>query len=503
MDLQGSFVPPEVLLTIIKLLPCEDIRSLRKVCTILNAYSTPYAIRRIYLSAHWRDRENMTRISQHPVLSRFIEEIVYDSTNCEEHLTDLDAYKDLFGAGTLRQQDGQSYTEMSVIRGHAFYHGICSEQASLREYRGPHLTRPMDDSVRPPNFEAMLYSPHFFSQVMEYLPDDLVRLVRALPRMPRVSQITLSDCRWTTHPDRCQILQDWKDSLGRPSTFSIHNKGRRGLEAAVLNPRPWPEITEEFNPAFDRDWYRGFRVITQALAMTRNHGVTHLGIERDGFASGLSWTMLQLSPPETVMLSSAFRNLKVIVLKIDTTSPPNNGQFANGNPCLAAALASAHSLEHLTIHFDRQDYFGEPYVTSFDGLVGYRYWPHLQSVSFANIVFPKRDVLLFLARHRFKLEALVLDRVFLATSRPNESERDNTYQWKDIFRFMASRMLALQSLTVYTDPAYDWTNPRFHACNAKDVQKLLESGGEDPPSVSCSHDIEYRQARLTLLSCFA
>ncbi|KAL9024595.1 MAG: hypothetical protein Q9196_006402 [Gyalolechia fulgens] len=97
MDLQGSFVPPEVLLSIIKLLPCDDIRNLRKVSPTLNAYSIPYAVRRVYLSTHWRDRENLTRISQHPVLSRFIEEIVYDSTNCEEYLTDLDAYKDLFG----------------------------------------------------------------------------------------------------------------------------------------------------------------------------------------------------------------------------------------------------------------------------------------------------------------------------------------------------------------------------------------------------------------------
>ncbi|KAL8935558.1 MAG: hypothetical protein Q9211_004641 [Gyalolechia sp. 1 TL-2023] len=161
MDLQGSFVPPEVLLSIIKLLPCDDIRNLRKVSPTLNAYSIPYAVRRVYLSTHWRDRENLTRISQHPVLSRFIEEIVYDSTNCEEYLTDLDAYKDLFGAGTLRHQDGQSYTEVSVIRGHAIYHRIYSEPASLKEYRGPYLTRSMDDTARPPDFQAMLVaSPH-------------------------------------------------------------------------------------------------------------------------------------------------------------------------------------------------------------------------------------------------------------------------------------------------------------------------------------------------------
>ncbi|KAL8934416.1 MAG: hypothetical protein Q9216_005926 [Gyalolechia sp. 2 TL-2023] len=491
MNFQGSFVPSEVLRTIVMLLPCEDIRNLRRVCRVLNFFSAKHAVRRIYLSAHWKDRENLTLISQHPDFSKSVEELVYDSTNCEEHLTDLDAYKKLFGLGTLHHQNGQSYTELSVIRGHALYHQIWSEQASLKEYRGPHLTKPMDDIARPTKFEAMLCAPHLFSQVMEYLPDDLVRLVRALPRMPRLRRITLADCRWTTHPDRHQVAQDGKDSLGRPSTFSIHNKGRRGLDAAVLDPRPWPEITEEFNPAFDRDWYRGFRVITQALAITKNHHVEYLGIERDGFASGLSWTMLQLSPPETIILCSSFRHLKTIELKIDTTSPPSKGQLASGsNFCLAAALASAHDLEHMAIHFDRQDYFGERDVTSFNGLIGSHHWPWLKSVSFADIVFLEEDVLSFLAHHKW-LRTIVLDHILIVTNQSDESERDTTCQWKDIFRYMASHMFVLQSLTVNANPRCDWSQSHFHACNLKDVRKLLKSGGEDPPSITCSHDIEH------------
>ncbi|KAI4181553.1 MAG: hypothetical protein L6R41_006560 [Letrouitia leprolyta] len=492
MDPQSLFVPPEVLLTIIELLPCGDVRSLRAVCATLNFYCLPYAIRRVYLSTHWKDRENLTQISQHPALSQFVEEIVYDSTNYEDYLTDLDTYKELLTTGAKKSRGSQSSTNSSIIRGHALYQQAYAEQASLREYRGPCMTRPMDDTVRPRHFEAMLCVASCFYQVAEYLPDDLVRLVRALTRMPKVNRITLSDCRWTKHHDHAQVALDWTDICSRPHTYSIYNQGKRGLEAVVVDPRPWPEITENSIPAFDVNWYRGFRVVTQALAMTGNDSVTHLGIERDGTASGLSWTMLQPASHDASIMCRSFRHLKTIDLQIDTTAPRNNGWFTNGNPLhtyLPTALASAAGLEHLTIHFDRQDYDTEGYLTSFAGLIGYNHWSHLQSVSLANIVLLRSDALRFLGRHRRSLKSLTLDRVFLTTSWPNDRERDNSSGWKKVFLWLAAaRIIALQSLTVDTDPTYDWTRPRFHACNARDVQRLLESGGDEQPSVPCLHD---------------
>ncbi|KAL8708345.1 MAG: hypothetical protein Q9225_007613 [Loekoesia sp. 1 TL-2023] len=494
MDFRGSFVPPEILLAIVKLVSRRDISNLRQVCKTLNEYSTRFLIRRVYLSTHWKDRENLTRISQHPVLSKSVREIVYDATNYEDYWLDLCYYQEFFGGGKSPCIGEQSYTKISVTRGHALYKQAYSDQAMLAEYCKPFLTRSMDNDTRPSDFEAMLFDPQCLYQVAEFLPDDLLRLVRALPRMPNVTHVTLSDCRWTKHRNRYHHLDDWAPATSPEYTFAIQNEGSKGLEAVVLDPRPWPNPHEDFPPMHDRDRYRGFRVITQALAMTRNRSVTHFAVKRGQSSSGLAWEMFDVPLREGRALSISFRHLKSIVLKFDT-SKANGRVTQNSKSFLPSCLASAMGLEQLTIELEEDVRGIDTTAISFIGLVGHHHWERLRSVSFAHVTFPIKEFLDFLLRHHHSLRSLALESVFMALEpRASATDRESLYQEGILFRSMALCKLNLETLTVQTGTYYPMTRSWYHACNADDVLKLLHSEGQwcqERPLVRCSHDVNY------------
>lgn len=494
MDFHGSFVPPEILLAIVKLVSRRDISNLRQVCKTLNEYSTRFLIRRVYLSTHWKDRENLTRISQHPVLSKSVEEIVYDATNYEDYWLDLRYYQEFFGGGKSPCIGEQSYTKISVTRGHALYKQAYSDQAMLAEYCKPFLTRSMDDDTRPSDFEAMLFDPQYLYQVAEFLPDDLLRLVRALPRMPNVTHVTLSDRRWTKHHSRYHHLDDWAPATCPEYTFAIQNEGSKGLEAVVLDPRPWPSQHEDFPPMYDRDWYRGFRVITQALAMTRNRSVTHFDVKRGQPSSGLAWEMFDIPLRDGRALSISFRHLRSIVLQLDTSNPDGLANKTSKS-FLPSCLASAYGLEQLTIELEEDVSEVDTKVTSFTGLMGQHHWQHLRSVSFAHITFPMKEFLVFLLRHRVSLRSLALGNVFMEPeSWASAMDRESLYQCEILFQSMAQCKLNLETLTVRTGTYYGMTGSWYHACNADAVLKLLHSGGQwcqERPLVRCSHDMKY------------
>ncbi|KAL8645551.1 MAG: hypothetical protein Q9210_006645 [Variospora velana] len=490
MDFNNTSVPPEILIGIIECLPCKEIRSLRAVCRDLNEYASPFAIQRVYLSTQWKDRENLTRISQHPILSKSVHEIFVDATNYDEDLFGLAAYQSFFAACKDPLGGEPLYTQIAVTRGHALYREACDEDATLKAYCGNFLTRSIDDDFRPHGFEKMLFNPTFFYRVAEYLPDDLVRLVRALPRLPNAVKITLSDHRSVEQSHyHCHGTYD-------EYTFTIKNENQRGCEAVILDPRPWPHWTDECDYIRNKAWYRGFRVIVQALAMSSHHNIKYFGIGRKEANNGLWWQMLQVPSQEADMLDIAFSQLRVISLNIDTRNRVSNEWFRD-EPVhsLAHALSSAPDLRKLRIALDHNVEEIETQVTSLNDLIGQpHHWKHLQCLSLAGMTISRRNFIDFLLLHHQSLRALTLTDVFLAPESWVETDYDNIsnlFDWKTLLLSLGRCNLNLSALTVGAQ-YQEW----YHACNWDAVQRLCHSGGQDRPLIDCSHSLRFRNNPL-------
>ena len=71
----------------------DDIRRLRLVCRAFNFAASPFLIPTVYLSSSQRDIDVLTAISEHPVFSKHVTELVYDCRMFDQALTrDKNAY---------------------------------------------------------------------------------------------------------------------------------------------------------------------------------------------------------------------------------------------------------------------------------------------------------------------------------------------------------------------------------------------------------------------------
>ena len=488
MKHRGKFLPTELLIAIFECLCPEDIKNVRRVCKFLNRCSSPYLIRKVYLSSRLKDREMLTRISQHPLLSQRVEDIIYDVTVFEKRWLDLRAYRSLLLGENGEGRGRQSYTPSAVERGHEIYTRDYWEQAALEEYRGPFLTRSMDNYLRPPRFEEMLLDPSCRYQVEEFLPDDLMRLVRALSQMPKVTTIELSDCRWTKHAHRyhngIEDPRPWDEY-----TFAIHNKYRRGLEAVVLDPKPWAEVQGNFKSRDDAGWCRGFRVINQALAMTESFRAKKLAVHMQFTSRGLPWQTFQLWPMELKILSTSFRYLESICLSIDLWAKPRGRSNKNPICRLRSALFSARHLQMLRVNFHCFVFDFDSRVPPLNSLFGGHCWHQLWSFTFSNVIISQKAFLDFIHRHRHSLYGIVLSGVLLAPDSWSEDSPEEEFagllDWKGFFLLLARCEHRLKYLDITSHVHNGEAAREYHACGLRGVRKFLRLGGEITPSAVC------------------
>ncbi|KAI4178079.1 MAG: hypothetical protein LQ346_007571 [Caloplaca aetnensis] len=519
MDLCGVFVPAETLSAVFETLVVEDVKRARHVCKIWNDLSTPFLLPIIYLSTQLKDRENLTQISHHPTLRKSVREIIYDSTVYVDSLQRSgDLWRKYLCSSLPSCRADQTYSEEAVSRGFSVYAEAYSVQEGLFDYCGRYLTRPADDASRPKHFNEMLFEPRFLDHIAEFLPDDLVRLVRALPKMPNVTRMILSDRRWTSRKGQYRCLPRMSPYRRQGFIFGVQNQGVPGLEQVVHHPQEWPD---DHHAYYDPNQWRGFRVIIQAIAMAETHNVKHFSVQSGDEGSGLAWGALADTLQEHGLLDRAFHNLKSLELKIDRTQPESNEWCsALGHGRLARTLASIQGLERLSIGLNKTfmsleiDSPGFEHM-SLTGLVGQHQWQHLRYVYFADMMVSQQELLDFLARHRKTLCHLVLSCVqfpgaevlpdfnedddmgpyinnpFIAGHRTNQGRLEG---WYNYLRALAEHDLNLQTFSLILEQSLTrkerlW----FHACNENDILQLLRSGGKDRHSSICSHDQDFEE----------
>lgn len=503
MDFGPVFLPAETLVNIIRRLPKEDNKNVRLVSKGLNLIATPFLYESLIISTQVKDRENFTAIAEHPAFSQLVKEVLYDSTNMhyadggEQFNPNQTSYtrflfKRMNFTGPTNAKTG-NFTKASMHRGFKIFEKNLYEQVELARYHGEDMTRLF--AMRPDNFSSLLMDQKNHRDVAKYLPDDLVRLVHGLPRMPGVKRFVITDCRYA------------KDDNGVPGCLSvtINNEGVRGIDEVIINPRHWLNANEAArDDDINRSWYRGFFVLAQAASMT---GMTRLkSFEVACITSGLSHTIFDMSPREIFHTANAFRNLTNIRLKIQASSSPMmrttwQNTIARGG--LAKVLGAAKHLEILDLRME----FVNPNPILFAELVGSHTWPNLRKFTLARVsLYLDQDGFLqFFERHRYTLRGLWLQDVMIVTQEEalavwSEEARFLTEQiasqeysgrwshWDDILETMGRLAVGLTEMTFFERnfgpmPA-GWV---FHSCNQPAVFDFLRSRGVNRVLVPCQH----------------
>lgn len=510
MDSGSSYLPVEVVANIIGNLPNEDQKNIRLVSRNFDVLATQFLFESIYISSRFVDRKNFTEVSNHPVFSQLVKEVVYDATNIaftegEDHFLANRASYTRFLDTQLGRSTGAKYSKASFRRGFKIFFADFQEQAKLSRYTEDDMTNIVYSHLLPPDFSARLMQQPSHDDIVKYLPDDLVRLVHGLPRMPNVRRFKLTDRRYLKSSEcRNPIHHLWQDDDNSLSV-SVKNEGIRGLETVVLNPRPWPNKNERAERmGCNRSWYRGFFVLTQAASMTNMGKLKSFSVERAHMMSGLSQAVLSMSQRELYHTKNAFSNLTTIRLKIQTG--PLHGKTwseAMWRGGLAQILGAAKNLQILDLRMNAVNINPVPFTE----LMGTHTWPNLREFTLATVILmlDGDGFLEFFERHRKSLRSLWLEEVLVVTreqaggmwtgaamDKPvrfaiGEHEPSARY-WNETLLAMASDVVALTDMTFFEinrcPTSSGWV---FHSCNPVTVFEFLCSGGKDRPMVLCQH----------------
>lgn len=517
MDFGSSYLPPEIVTNILRRLPNEDNKNVRLVSKGLSGVATCFLFETVYISTKLRDREVFTAVSEHPVFSQHVKEVVYESTNIVLAEDDK-AFKPNRSSYTRflnyhlnsRHLSGirrKRYSKASIQRGFKDFKKAFDDQTELALYNYCDMTRHGDDFLRPANFSTLLMDPKSLQDVLRFLPDDLVRLVHGLPRMPRVKRFKITDFRYSKNKIYLKDNHVGGYMTHSRLSVSVKNEGVRGIDRVILNPRSWPSRNETADYfSWGQSWYRAFHILTQAASMTKMEMLESFHVDTEHGMSGLSHVVFAMFnfDRKHYHAMNAFSNLTIIQLKIQTAqSGGTHWQDTMARGGLARILGTAKHLKVLDLEMDvinRQP-------GHFENMIGNHTWPKLRKFKLANTWFAsdRKGFLEFFERHRHTLRSLWLEQVMIVTegeiralipyemwslyqARVPRSEKLTTGRWEEVLRAMASEPAALTEITfLENNLCFTTSGWVFHSCNPTTVFDFLRSSGEYRPAVPCQH----------------
>ncbi|KAI9701256.1 MAG: hypothetical protein M1836_001926 [Candelina mexicana] len=86
-------VPTEILVRIFSYLHKDDIKCVRQICRDFVAASAQYLFDRLYVSPQELHLEILTAVSQHPIFSKYVREIVYHCSQFRSGFLLREAYE--------------------------------------------------------------------------------------------------------------------------------------------------------------------------------------------------------------------------------------------------------------------------------------------------------------------------------------------------------------------------------------------------------------------------
>ncbi|KAI9750059.1 MAG: hypothetical protein M1835_001446, partial [Candelina submexicana] len=216
---------------------------------------------------------------------------------------------------------------------------------------------------------------------------DFNALYEALPKLPKVSMISLIDS-W----QRCSLMKGpgsnrgngclyhYRGDLdGRPYDVPLSRRWTKYIGKTFYGSGdPPPPVAWQESVGGDLQYLeksvRGFRTVVRALSQTKhNIQVFFVDSLSEAELPGIPSIFLRTSPEEFRQACSFFSSLRRIVLQINVD---NTEGLRIGN--LVAMLESARLLEDLTVVVD----FPYDFSMHLDRLVGTGRWNHLHTVDF-------------------------------------------------------------------------------------------------------------------------
>ncbi|KAI9723274.1 MAG: hypothetical protein M1812_001156 [Candelaria pacifica] len=373
-----STIPPELLLEIFSYHNKSDIKSVRLVCRDFHRAASQYLFERIYLSPHRLHLQILQDVSQHPIFSKYVREIVYDASYFDPDIDNTSKYQQELSLQFKRSKAGDlpMPSEATVSEGFLKHRWHVIEQENYTTWK---------------------------------TESNFLRL--ALPLLPKVDQISLID-DWDDQSDTKEqdhryystpLARQWHPTTLKPVSWCHDDK---------LRVRSHTEREARF-----RIRARCFLVLARALEGVPNCRIRHLianqevlGKQSLGMPLGL---FKSLGTAALQSVSNTFRTLTTLNIEIMVGHWLDGWDVKGNKMSFTSILTAATGLESLKIGFGPGDMHPSP---DLDTLLGGGTWKSLRVVKFWSIYATEDGLLAFLERHRSTLRQLSLESICLESN---------------------------------------------------------------------------------------
>ncbi|MCJ1473099.1 hypothetical protein MMC13_001749 [Lambiella insularis] len=434
----------------------DDIRRLRLVCKAFNYAASPYLIPTVYLSSSQRDLDILTAVSNHPVFSKHVTELVYDCRMFDQALvTDKTFYIE----------------ELRRLPLYAFGEGTSLTKALARE-----------------SFRS--YSRHYHQQKETRDTNaDMKCLVDAFPRMPQLAHVSVRG------RSRTRFIPIHRSVLHRPD--------RRVTDVHMIPPQArvlWTR--DDRTGAHNAVCHKGvldFLTTISSADVPRQIRSLSIGHPTDQEELRLSTELFGTDVENVGRCGRLFENLKKIQLTVrvgddqdDTwVLPPVQQQNPDDHlECqsrLKWALGFSRSLEFLHLNFrcayrrpgndvqlnhifGKQSLFVAKIISMLTGAeTDDLTFPYLHDLRLTSVRCVQSTILNFLTRHRGVIKRLSLHDVFFMDG--------SWIEFIDKLKILDLELDACE-LGLRHRPELDYGHPRYVPTGA--VIQYLQGGEQHP-----------------------
>ncbi|KAI9706427.1 MAG: hypothetical protein M1836_003432 [Candelina mexicana] len=405
-------VPAEVLVEIFSHLQRRDIKAIRQVCKDFQAASSQYLFDRVYVSPQELHLNILTAVSQHPVFSKYVREIVYDCSQFPSELLSRESFE--YDHGVL----GHPFDEQQMDKLHARYSKHYHQQEKIAEADA--------------DFEA---------------------LTAALQRLSNITIISLID-----HWGSCGHIDEYGSNRGlQPSNeLGIYKDNLLERPYDVPLARKWGSCYEYPRPiswagsqkdgtVHAEKGVRGFHTVVRAMSLTK-HQVQTFFVDSSTYATdkGIPSTFLRMSPSRLQQTCGIFQYLRRIVLEIQIVSATD---LQDGK--VSMMLSAAELLGDLRLGVYTHD---ESFVCAKE-ILGNKVWTYLRTVDFLSLAIGKNHLVEFCRRHSGTLRNIGFEGATLVDG-----------EWSIAFQILKDMNLQLDNVEApRCFPFYGYLDPQFYS----------------------------------------
>jgi len=392
---KSQHVPNEIVLLIFRQLRKQDLKSVRIVCKLWSSLAVELLFDRIYISPHRENLEVFSNITNHPILSKSIRELVYDISVFTAEVTRLEYFDALcqqMRVRSLRLPRKHTFQTADEQVNEVLQYAKADHQPGQR--RGEGVARLSNHRIVDRGHRAYL---EYARQQQECYESGelLARLCLGLEKLPNLDAVVLGE--------------DWRHySTDRQFDPSIlHSVHRLGCPLA----RTWnPLFLEPKTIWRDDDGHIEFFTVTRALSLTHKTvkkvlARSYLRLYQSAFDSNalMSTSLMR----HTI---NALQDAETLSMRICSRPGHDTGSI----DALPTVLQSMTVLKDLDL--DMNKLLGDnDTLYTLPELFGSRsVWPHLSYLKVSSFAASETTLIRFLTRLR-ALRELRLENIELTS----------------------------------------------------------------------------------------